>query len=108
MLARATAWLSLLRSYTKDLERYDALAAASASAFHAFFSLVPLAALLGWAAHDLFRSRAVVLEPLLRMAPLQVARLADEEFMRLGDGTSVVLPPLGAIGFVWLSTGGVA
>jgi membrane protein len=108
----AVEWLKPLwetvTAYTEDLRRHDALRAASAIAFDAFFSLVPLVAISGWLAHELTDSNTRVLEPLLGLVPEQVAVLADEGFMRLSAGGDAVLPPLSIGAFLWLSSGGVA
>jgi membrane protein len=101
--------LALVRALGRALHEHDAIRSASAIAFHFFFSLVPLVALTGWAAHRLLHDASdQVLGPLMALAPRSVAGLADSEFMRLGAGGDAVLPPLSAIGFVWLSTDGVA
>jgi len=99
---------SWLREHGELLARHDVARAASAIAFHAFFSLVPLIAITGWVAHELALSEAELMGPLLEVAPRAVRRLADREFMRLGDDADFVLPPLSVITFLWLSSGGVA
>jgi membrane protein len=95
-------------AYTEDMRQHDVLLAASAIAFHAFFSLVPLVAITGWIAHEVTSTREQVLQPLLRVAPGPVAALADGEFMRLGTGGQAVLAPLSIIGFIWLASGGAS
>ncbi len=77
-------------------------------AFHAFFSLVPLVAITGWAAHQLTQRRDSFLNPVIELAPGSVSRLADSEFLRLSGTGGALLPPLSILGFLWLSTGGVA
>jgi membrane protein len=91
----------------EPLRRQDVLGAASAIAFHAFLSLVPLVALTGWVAHRL-PTGADTPAPFARLAPAQVMSLADAEFMRLGAAGDAVLPPLGIAGFLWLASGGVS
>ncbi len=103
MLRRASKWL---RGLGRDLHEHDAVRAASAMAFHAFFSLIPLVALTGWTAHQLTNA-GDILGPVIQLAPASVSSLADSEFMRLSESGSAVLPPLSAIGFLWLSTDGV-
>lgn len=108
LIAVVRSCVKVARAYTRDLDRHDALRAASAMAFHAFFSLVPLAAITGWAAHRLTRTDGLFLHPVTSLAPTPVTTLADEEFMRLSSTSDLLLAPLSVIGFLWLSTGGVA
>ena len=104
-LKRLWTWLLQLGS---DLKQHDAYRAASAMAFHAFFSLVPLVALIGYAAHQLSQSSHSLLGPVTQLAPRSVAQLADTEFMRISDASSNMLPPLSIVGLLWLATDGVA
>ncbi len=90
------------------LDDHDAVGAASAMAFQAFFSLVPLFALAGWACHRLLQTSAKAFDPLFRLTPAAVGALADSDVMQLSGDTATVLPPLSAIGFLWLCCGGVA
>jgi membrane protein len=97
-----------LRERAEPLARHDVVRAASAIAFHTFFSLVPLLAITGWVAHKLALSGATFMQPLLELAPAAVKALADGEFMRLSEDADVVLPPLSIATFMWLSSGGAA
>lgn len=90
------------------LDDHDAVGAASAMAFQAFFSLVPLFALAGFAMHALLHTSASAFEPLFRLTPFDVSTLADKEIMRLSDEGGALLPPLSIGAFLWLSSGGVA
>jgi membrane protein len=92
----------------RELERLDVVRAANAMAFDAFFSIVPLVALVGWGAHELVRSKPELLAPLLRVAPGPVARIADAQLMRLSESGEAWLAPLGVAGFLWLSSDGIA
>lgn len=107
-MTRIEALWRAAREQTDVLRRHDALSAASAIAFHAFFTLVPLVAISGWVAHELTSARAKLMEPLLALAPGPVAILADESFMRLSDTGAAVMPPLSIAGFLWLASGGVS
>jgi membrane protein len=93
---------------TEPLVRHDVVGAASAIAFHTFFSLVPLLALMGWITHELAISGTPILQPLLRVAPRAVGALADGQFMQLGEGAESVLPPLSIAMFLWLASGGAS
>lgn len=95
-------------SFLRVMEEHDAVGAASALAFQAFFSLVPLFALLGWATHALLSTSSRAYAPLFRLTPRAVTTLADAELMRLSEGSAAVLPPLSALGFLWLCSGGAA
>lgn len=97
----------LLLDYTEDLRRHDVLRAASAMAFHSFFSLVPLVAITGWVVHKLTHGSGELADPFMSLAPAQVVHLADGEFMRLSADGESVLAPLAIVGFLWLSSGGV-
>ncbi len=103
----AERW-SQLKEHAELLARHDVARAASAIAFHTFFSLVPLFAITGWVAHRLALTKASLMAPLLSVAPNAVRALADAEFMRLGDSADNVLPPLSIAMFLWLSSGGTA
>lgn len=103
----AERWLQV-KEHAELLARHDVARAASAIAFHTFFSLVPLFAITGWVAHHLSLTRANLMAPLLSVAPRAVRALADSEFMRLGDDAQSVLPPLSVIMFLWLASGGTA
>jgi membrane protein len=96
------------RIYTRDLDRHDGIRAASAMAFHAFFSLVPLVAITGWAVHKFTQVRESFLQPVIFLAPGSIGKLADAEFMRLSGTGDALLPALSVFGFLWLATGGVA
>jgi membrane protein len=99
---------SFVVAVARALFAHDAAGAASAMAFHAFFSMVPLIALIGWTSHRIVRADANVLESLLRFTPRVVSALADSQLFRLSPGGDAVLAPLSAIGFLWLASGGVA
>ncbi|MBM4358563.1 MAG: YihY/virulence factor BrkB family protein [Deltaproteobacteria bacterium] len=105
MIARQ---LRRLWAFILALDDHDAASAASAMAFHAFFSLVPLLALAGWGAHWLLRTDANAFGPLFRFTPSAVTALADTQMMRLSAESSAVLPPLSILGFLWLCSGGLA
>ena len=70
-------------------------------AFHAFFGLIPLVAITGWAAHMLTQSRRAFLAPLSALTPMPVAAIADAEYLRLSQEGAAVLAPLSGLGFLW-------
>lgn len=92
----------------RSLDRHDALLGASAMAFDAFLGLIPLLAFGGWVMHRLHQHGDLVIGPLLRNAPLVVAKLADGEMTRLSDEGAVALAPLSVLAFLWVSSAGVA
>ena len=97
-----------LREHGQLLAEHDVARAASAIAFHTFFSLVPALAITGWVAHELTQSAGSFVTPLLDIAPKALLGLADSEFMRLGESADAVLPPLSIATFLWLASGGCA
>lgn len=100
--------LKRLWAFVLVLDDHDAVGAASAMAFQAFFSLVPLFALAGWFCHRLLKTNESAFAPLFRLTPNAVSALADANVMQLTSEHAAILPPLSAIGFLWLCSGGIA
>jgi len=98
-----TLWLLLV-----NLDRYAAARAASAMAFDAFLSLIPLAAITGILLHRLQSSGAVTLGPLMQTVPPAVAQLIDSEFLRLSDKGFAVIAPVVLVAFAWVSSAGLS
>jgi membrane protein len=90
----------------ESLDRHAATRAASAMAFDAFLSLIPLVAFAGYVLSRLHQGSDVLLRSLLRAAPPAVAQLVGEEFIRLADSSAVA--PIGITGFLWMSSAGIA
>jgi membrane protein len=91
-----------------NLDRHHATLAASAMAFDAFLSLVPLAAFAGYVFAHLHETGDLVLRPILKTAPGPVRALVDEAFLRLSDTTSAALAPLSLGAFLWVSSSGLS
>ncbi len=91
-----------------NLDRYAAARAASAMAFDAFLSLIPLVAAAGVILHRLHSSSATTLGPLLKAIPPAVAQLLDSEFLRLSDAGFAVFAPLVILAFAWVSSAGLS
>ncbi|MFO0590069.1 MAG: YihY/virulence factor BrkB family protein [Polyangiaceae bacterium] len=91
-----------------NLDRYAAARAASAMAFDAFLSLIPLVAGAGVILHRLHTTSAATLGPLLRPMPIAVAQLIDGEFLRLSDAGFAVFAPLVLSAFAWVSSAGLS
>lgn len=91
-----------------NLDRYAASRAASAMAFDAFLSLIPLVAAAGVILHRLHSSSATTLGPLLKAIPPAVAQLIDGEFLRLSDAGFAVFAPLVILAFAWVSSAGLS
>src|SRR4051812_3436515 len=87
-----------------NLDRYAAARAASAMAFDAFLSLIPLIAGAGVILHRVHTTGAATLGPLLRPMPTAVAQLIDGEFLRLSDAGFAVFAPLVLSAFAWVSS----
>jgi membrane protein len=100
--------LARLWAFVLVLDDHDASGAASAMAFHAFLSLVPLFALAGFATHALLHTDSAAFAPLFRLTPVAVSTLADREIMRLSEDGGTLLPPLSVVAFLWISSGGIA
>jgi membrane protein len=90
-----------------SLDEHGAYRAASAMAFDAFLSLVPLLALSGWALQAFDRGH-ILLDPLLAALPGEASGLAEADLLRVSDRAIMALAPLGTFGFVWLSSSGIA
>lgn len=92
----------------ENLDRHHAPIAASAMAFDAFLSLVPLAALAGFVLAQLHQSGDVVLGPLLRNAPRAVADLIEVAVVRLADSGVAVVAPVSIAAFLWVTSAGLS
>ncbi|MBI4955828.1 MAG: YihY/virulence factor BrkB family protein [Myxococcales bacterium] len=90
-----------------DFGEHQVVEAASAMAFDAFFSLMPLLALFVWGAHALSRGPEAPLAPLWLLLPPTVADLAENELAQLGEGGVAVLAPVSVVAFLWLASEGV-
>jgi membrane protein len=90
------------------LDRHHAPIAASAIAFDAFLSLIPLAAFAGWVLHLLHQNGAVVIGPLLRAAPQPVADIVEGAALRFSTGSGAVIAPVSIAAFLWTTSAGVS
>lgn len=90
------------------LDLHEAPRAASAMAFDAFLSIIPLLAVAGWALHRLRDAAAELLGSVLRAAPPSVSAALGEDFFRISDAKAIVLAPVGLLAFFWVSSGGAA
>jgi membrane protein len=89
------------------LDQHHAPIAASAIAFDAFLSLVPLAAFAGMVLHRLHESD-LILRPLLRASPGPVAELISKASERLSDDNAVVIAPVSIVAFIWTTSAGLS
>jgi membrane protein len=89
------------------LDQHHAPIAASAIAFDAFLSLVPLAAFAGMVMHRLHESD-MILRPLLRASPAPVADLVGGAVTRLSDDHAAVIAPLSIAAFIWTTSSGLS
>lgn len=92
----------------ENLDRHDTPRVASAMAFDAFLSVIPLIAIAGYLLQKLHQSGGAFIVSLLSGAPPQVVQLLDMEFLRLSDGGAAVFAPLSSMAFLWVSSAGVA
>lgn len=89
------------------LDQHHAPIAASAIAFDAFLSLVPLAAFAGMVMHRLHLSD-MLLQPLLRRSPGPVAELVEGAIVRLLDNNAAVIAPVSIGAFIWTTSAGLS
>jgi membrane protein len=90
------------------LDQHHAPIAASAIAFDAFLSLVPLAAFGGMVMHRLHESGDLILGPMLRASPRPVAELVDGAVTRLLDADTAVIAPVSVAVFIWTTSAGLS
>ncbi|WP_231864374.1 YihY/virulence factor BrkB family protein [Sorangium cellulosum] len=89
-----------------SLDRHNGPRAASAMAFDAFLSLIPLAAFAGYVLSRVQRWSDVVVRPILQAAPPDVATLVSEELIRLSQSSAVA--PISITGFLWITSSGIS
>jgi membrane protein len=90
------------------LDQHHALIFASAIAFDAFLSLVPLAAFGGMVMHLLHESGDVLISPMLRASPQAVRDLVDGAVTRLSGNDAAVIAPVSIAAFIWVSSAGIS
>jgi membrane protein len=100
--------LRSLKRLIHYLDLHDASRAASAMAFDAFMSIIPLFAVAGWALHRLRNDVASVLASVLRAAPPAVQAGLGAEFFRMSDDSVIVLAPVFLGAFLWISSAGAS
>ncbi len=91
-----------------NLDKHYGVLAASAIAFDAFLSLIPLAAFGGYILQRLHQKGEVVLAPLLRGAPPPVAELVIDSVSRLSATSAAVVAPVSIAAFLWTSSAGIS
>ncbi|KYG10708.1 tRNA processing ribonuclease BN, partial [Sorangium cellulosum] len=89
-----------------SLDRHNGPRAASAMAFDAFLSLIPLAAFAGYVLSRTKEWSDLVAQPLLKAAPPEVANLVSEELFRLSQSSAVA--PISITGFLWITSSGLS
>ncbi|WP_437996717.1 YihY/virulence factor BrkB family protein [Sorangium sp. So ce185] len=89
-----------------SLDRHNGPRAASAMAFDAFLSLIPLAAFAGYVLSRTKEWSDLVVQPLLKAAPPEVANLVSEELFRLSQSSAVA--PISITGFLWITSSGLS
>lgn len=97
-----------LKRLVHYLDLHDAPRAASAMAFDAFMSIIPLFAVAGWALHRLRNDVATILANVLRAAPPAVRAGLGAEFFRMSDDSVIVLAPVFLGAFLWISSAGAS
>lgn len=97
-----------LRVLVRSLRHHDAFVAASAIAFDAFLSLMPILAMLGYLVHRTSEVGGLVIAPLLDAAPPPIREIAGLEYLRLSERGAAALAPISAAVFLWLSSAGLS
>ncbi len=100
-----------LRRLWDNLDKHNAVLAASAMAFDAFLSLVPLAAFAGWMLftfHQKSGSITLIFGPILRASPEAVSELVSSEFLRLSDSGAAAVAPISLLVFLWVTSSGLS
>jgi membrane protein len=105
MIRRHRAGRTIL-SMIDSLDHHHVAIAASAIAFDAFLSLVPLAAFVGMVMHRLHENGELVLGPLLAASPKPVADLVIGAITR--DQNAGVVAPVSIAAFIWTSSAGIS
>jgi membrane protein len=90
-----------------NLDHHHAPIGASAIAFDAFLSLVPLAAFGGLVMHLLHENGEILLGPILRASPGDVRELVEGAIARF-TGDSKVIAPVSVVAFIWTSSAGIS
>lgn len=92
----------------ENLDRHDTPRVASAMAFDAFLSLIPILAIGGFLLQRRDKSGSLLLLKLFEGAPPQVVQLVDMEFLRLSDTSGFVLAPISGLAFLWVCSAGIS
>ncbi len=98
------------RAITRLIDALDeahAPIAASAIAFDAFLSLVPLAAFAGMVLYVLHENGELLLGPMLNASPQPVAELVRGAIDRLSTSAAVIAP-VSVAAFLWTSSAGIS
>lgn len=92
----------------KNLDDHHAPLGASAMAFDAFLSLIPLVAFAGAIVAYLHETSDLVIGPFARAAPAPVRELVVQEFGRITFGDMAAFAPVSIGAFVWVSSSGLS
>lgn len=103
-----SSWVRVLIRLIQNLDKHDTPRVASAIAFDAFLSLIPLVAIAGYIVQKMHQSGTLMVTSVFRAAPAPVGQLVDLEFLRLSDEGVVALAPISLSAFVWVSSSGLA
>lgn len=95
-------------SVARSLLKHNALEFASALAYTAFFSLVPILALLGFVLGALVRRSGTeaVLGPFFEHAPEVTRTVVMAGLDQLAGSNSATVAPLAVLGFLWIASSG--
>ncbi len=106
-LRRNRAGLALTM-LVENLTEHNAPIAASAIAFDAFLSFVPLAAFAGLALHLVHENGEILIRPLVQASPSpEVTELFESAMNRL-SGSAALIAPLSVGAFLWTSSSGIS
>lgn len=103
-----TSWGRVFVRLIQNLDRHDTPRVASAMAFDAFLSIIPLVAIAGYALQRLHSTGNAMITALFKAAPPPVGQLVDLEFLRLSDAGGAALAPISLTAFLWVSSSGIS
>lgn len=107
-LISLSSWGRAIVRLVQNLDRHDTPRVASAMAFDAFLSLIPVVAIAGYILQKLHQSGSVIIAAIFRAAPPPVGQLVDLEFLRLSEAGQAALAPISLTAFLWVSSSGIS
>jgi membrane protein len=92
----------------RHLDEHHAIVGASAMAFDAFLSFIPLLAFASAIVASLHETGDLVMGPILHAAPKPVRELVMQELGRIAFGDMAAFAPVSIAAFLWVSSSGLS